>query len=445
MAFKLYEEWLVLYEKTKNEDLSSTQDIVDAVNNFAKRIKIEKKKGVFEVWVYLEDRESQAPKINDIFKDAGFEIEQNMRSFSQSYPVTEFMMDGLMIRVIFKPLGGQQATTLNSTITELIPILLWKANYTGGPDSKTMLEACRKLDLSTVTWSTRADKEAAEKYLDIFEDSSLYEEKMQNAFGIFRWIQSQKPKNLIWSYRVKPVIPGGLVPDKRADIVVEDEDGYYGISLKAKTSGSAKIRKMSTTFFEVLRFFDNKYTEEAKTHAWNNVFSSMIQEYKNIFPDNKNVDIINQNNFWDLVGPKQIIHKQLDKIIEEMYKLDPKHLDEIGYYRLQSGAREILAKIIKEEPDRWIEFFKNKMGMENVFPVKVIVVIKDQATEMDEDTIENIAGVLDKRPVTVDIVKTNKKSIKVSYDDYVQTFEIRNNSGGNKTNVIYRMAIDQVG
>lgn len=101
--------------------------------------------------------------------------------------------------------------------------------------------------------------------------------------------------------------------------------------------------------------------------------------------------------------------------------------------------------MIEANPDKWVSFIKEKAGIGLVFPVKVVVAVKTTAKEIVEETEDNIAAILDKRPITVNKVSTNNKSLIVSYDKDKKTYEIRNNSGGNKTAVVYRMAIDEVG
>lgn len=443
MSLLSYKDFLNESSQKELDDKFDPADIIKSIETFAKQIKVEQKKSVFNVLVYLTDRDSQTAQVDNFLKTQGFEIEKVQTSKS-SAPVTEFELDGYLMRLIFKPIGGgQQMTTLNSTITELVPILLWKANYTGGPDPQSMLETCKSVDLSKITWAGGSDQKAAADYIEMFETSSLFGEKMENAFAIYKWLLSQNPTDLIWAYRTKPE----GVPDKsRADIVVRTKDDYFGVSVKAKSQSSSKVRKMSTTFFEALRFFGQKYVNEARSFAWNNVFSGMIQQYISENPDSEKVmKTITESNCWDLSGATQKIDKNLLTVIDYLYKKNPKAVDETGYYKLQEGARSIILSMIKNEPDNWVEFIKDKSGIKTVFPVKVVVALKTTATEILDDTEESIAAILDQTPVVGEIIASNKKGLNVMYGNKKYTYEVRNNSGGNKTAVVYRMPIDQVG
>jgi hypothetical protein len=301
----------VLNEGKVEDEKFNPEDIVKAVEKFAEKIKIDQKRNILEIWAYLKDRDSESVKIDNFLKDKGHDIQKVMRSSSGSAPATEFTLDGTLIRLVFKPVGGQQMTTLNSSITELIPILLWHANYTGAPDPLLMISACRSVNLSKVTWAAPSDSATAEKYLDMFQDSSLFNEKMENAYGIYQWLLGQNPKDLIWAYRAKPA-GYGIEAKSRADIVVITDKTAFGVSVKAKSSTSSKVRKMSSTFFEALRYFGGSYISDARIFAWNNVFSGMIQEYITDNPkEEEEMKKITVDNCWTLSERTQDINKSL--------------------------------------------------------------------------------------------------------------------------------------
>jgi hypothetical protein len=435
----------ILNEGKIEDEKFNPEDIVKAVEKFAEKIKIDQKRNILEIWAYLKDRDSETEKIDKFLKDNGHEIQKVMRASSGSTPATEFTLDGILIRLVFKPFGGQQMTTLNSTITELVPILLWHAGYNGSPDPIAMITACRSVNLSKVSWASPNDAATAEKYIDMFQDSSLFNEKMENAYGIYQWLLGQNPIDLIWAYRAKPA-GWGIEAKSRADIVVVTDKSAFGVSVKAKSSASSKVRKMSSTFFEALRYFGGSYIDDARIFAWNNVFSGMIQEYISDKPEDEDeMKKITVDNCWGLSDRTQDINKSLLKVIEYLYKKDAKKTDENGYYKLQAGARDILAKMIEAKPDTWVSFIKEKAGIGLVFPVTVVIAIKTTAKEIVEETEDNVSATLNKRPIVVKSITTNNKSILVSYKDDKKTYEIRNNSGGNKTAVAYRMAIDEVG
>jgi hypothetical protein len=434
----------ILNEGKSEDEKFNSQDIVDAIKKFTTKIKIEEKRNTFEIWTYLKDRDSQAGQINELLKKEGFEIDTVMRSSSGSFPATEFYLDGILIRIVFKPTGGQQMTTLNSTITELIPILLWKAGYSGPADPEAMIIACRTVNLSLVNWASKSDMAAAEKYLDMFEESPMYKEKMENAYGIYQWILSQSPKDLIWCYRVKPY----NVPAKsRADLYLEPSAGSpFGVSVKAKSTGSAKVRKMSSTFFELTSFYGEKWLDDVVKWGWDNVYSGLVNQYISEFPEDAAAKKITESNYWTKKGRAPQKNKDLLKIIDHYWKKDPKNLDQLGYYKIQSYVRDTIANMAKVQPDTWTAFIKDKTGIGSVFPVKVVEAFGSKAHEVHTDTEDSIAAVIESRPVTTESSKTSIKSFSVTYgSEGTYVYDVWNDGGGNKTAAFYDFRVAQIG
>ena len=421
------------------------KDIIEKVKNFSSRIKVEEKKNLLEIWVYLTDRDSQANKINQLLKSDGFDIEQVMRSTSKSFPATEFLLDGTTIRIVFKPVGGMQMTTLNSTITELVPILLWKAGYAGPANPDTMMVACRAVDFSTVTWAGPGDKETAEKYLDMFEESPAYKEKMENAYGIYQWILSQSPKNIIWCYRVKP---GNVPKNSRADIYLEPSQGApFGVSLKAKSTSGGKVRKMSSTFFELCKYYGGNWLNDVVKWGWENVYSGLVQQYISEFPDeSKNLEKINASNYWVMGSRAPQKNKDLQAVLDYYWKKDPKNLDQLGYYKIQVYVRDQISNMASSSPEIWSGFIREKTGIGSTFPVKVIEALKSSAKEVHDDSEDSIAAVISSRPITTEPSKTSIKAFSVTYGkEGVYVYDVWNDGGGNKTAAFYDFRIAQVG
>ena len=439
-----YKSW-VLNEGKEVDEKFDPQDIVDAVKKFASKVKIEEKINTFEIWAYLADRDSQAPQINEVLKKNGFAIEQVMRSSSGSYPATEFKLDGLLVRIVFKPTGGQQMTTLNSTITELVPILLWKAGYSGSADPNAMLTACQAVDLSSVTWASKSDKDSAAKYLDMFDDSPLFKEKMENAYGVYQWILTQTPKDLIWCYRVKPYD----VPAKsRADLYLEPTNGKpFGVSVKAKSGGGSKVRKMSSTFFELTKFYGGDWLNNAVKWGWDNIYSGLLQQYISEFPaEADKLGKINASNYWVMTGRAPQKNKDLLAVLDYYWKKDPKSLDQNGYYKMQGYIRDAISRMAETEPETWTAFIREKTGLGSAFPVKVIEASKSTAKEVHDDSEDSIAAVIEARPITAKSSSTALKSFSVTYGtEGTYNYDVWNDGGGNKTAAFYDFRFAHVG
>lgn len=433
----------VLNENASLDDKFDAKDVANAIEKMSKKISITEKKSTFEIWAYLDDRDSQSKKIDDVLKSNGFNI-QKVKRASSSTPVTEFMLDSLLIRVVYKPIGGQAATTLHSTITELVPILLWKANYSGSADPDTMMEVCRNVDLNSITWAVAKDAETAAKYLDEFDQAPLYKEKMENAYGIYQMLKEYNPTDLIWCYRVKPY---DIPAKSRADVYVESADSKpFGISVKAK-SGSSKVRKMSSTFFELESFVGGKYLDDLVKWGWSAVYSGILNQYIADGGQEEN-PAIDESNYWSKSGRSPVKNKQLVSILDEMWNKNKKAIDEAGYYKIQDEVRSAICKIINENPFLWEEFLKEKIGLKTVFPVKVIEAKGSTAKEIHDDTEESISATIAERPMVAETVKTNLKSFIVKFGDDKKNeflFDVWNDGGGNKTAAFYDFRIAQIG
>lgn len=435
----------ILNEGKANDEKFDPEGIVKKIKEFAVKIKTENKKNLFEIWAYLKDRDAQAPKINQVLVNNGFEIEQVMRSSSGSFPATEFTLDGKLIRVVFKPTGGQQMTTLNSTITELVPILLWKAAYTGPANPDTMLIACRTVDLSSITWVSNSDQEAAAKYLDMFDESPSYKVKMENAYGVYRWLLTQTPKDLIWCYRLKPYD----VPAKsRADIYLEPADGSpFGVSVKAKSSGSSKVRKMSSTFFEITKFYGGNWLNDTIKWGWDNVYSGLVQQYISEFPaEAETLKTLDASNYYVMGSRSPQKDKKILNVLQYYWGKDKKGLDELGYYKIQGYVRDTIANMAQQSPDVWSAFIREKTGLGSVFSVKVVEAVKDVAKEIHSDSEDSISAVIESRPITSSTSNNSLKSFSVKYGkEETYNYDVWNDSGGNKTAAFYDFRIAQVG
>ena len=133
-------------------------------------------------------------------------------------------------------------TTLNATITELVPCLMY---LNGIKDTKidTIYQKISKLNQSQQKcYLTTSEAKAGEDFIALMPDSSLYSMKMSNAIAINKFLldisKTQRVKNVWWTYRKKPA---GVPANSPADIVIEFMPSkFLGVSLKAGSSSSAE-------------------------------------------------------------------------------------------------------------------------------------------------------------------------------------------------------------
>ena len=181
--------------------------------------------------------------------------------------------DSATIRLLFKNTsGGMSETTLNSTITELVPAILFV-------DKKTELFVNYKkawnylVDHPNDKVYIGNDAKAGNDFIKKMPDSSKFKEKMTNAKGITKYLKKldseKKINNLYWGYRGKPI---GVNNKHKGDLFVEFVDGkLLGVSLKAGT-GKTEEPKLNT--------YVNAVLENLKAHHRINKLKKKI--YKKI-------------------------------------------------------------------------------------------------------------------------------------------------------------------
>ena len=131
--------------------------------------------------------------------------------------------------------GGMTETTLNSTITELVPCLAW-LNGLGQRNPEKLYEEVLGLpQQNQKCWVNAADRKAGVDFLEDMPKSSKFKEKMMNAVAITKYLEEmnskKKIKNVFWTYRAKPA---GVPANSPADIVIMFQDNtMLGVSLKA--------------------------------------------------------------------------------------------------------------------------------------------------------------------------------------------------------------------
>ncbi len=161
-------------------------------------------------------------------------VVQERKTSLSSENITEFTLGNFTVRLVYKPMsGGMTETTLNSTITELIPCIAF-------------LNGCKernpeKLYEKILTYPQKQacylgnDQKAGVDFIEDMPRSSKFMEKMKNAVAITKFLEDEDKKKKItkvfWTYRAKP---DGVPKNSPADIVLFFADGsILGVSLKA--------------------------------------------------------------------------------------------------------------------------------------------------------------------------------------------------------------------
>jgi len=302
-------------------------------------LSFEEKKSTKTVDVFFAraaDRATARKHVGNHFKSKKLPVIVKKTSLS-SEDITETTIGTTIVRVVYKPMsGGMTETTLNSTITELVPCLAFLNNIKER-DPQRLYERVLKLNNATQKcYVNQSDAKAGKDFLEQMPESSKYKEKMQNAIAITRYLEKLHAKktisNVYWTYRAKPT---GVPANSPADIAVFFSDGtILGVSLKAGGE-STKEPLLNTYVNKVYYHFEPTGT-------------------------------------------------QIKRLREDLYKTSyskipglDKHYDEAAW---RSKTYKVLDKFERDEPEKYEKFYdanlaviRNKLGYTMTKDVKTFI------------------------------------------------------------------------
>ncbi len=183
--------------------------------------------------VRSSDRETDRDEILRNLKQAG--ITANLGSAQSSVDPIDGIHDGMNFRIFVKPVaGGMAETTLNASITELFPCIAYETKYNPN-DVDGFHKYLMSVEISKLSCVGGKDREAAQETINKADTSSKFQDKMENAIGITRFIydnnKDKSIKSVFWGYRTKPT---GVPRNHPGDMFLIYNDGdILGVSLKA--------------------------------------------------------------------------------------------------------------------------------------------------------------------------------------------------------------------
>ena len=201
------------------------------------KLSFEQKKSTKVIAVYFvraSNRPDARRNIQNFLKSKKIDITEKKTSLS-SENITEFVIGTYTVRIVYKPMsGGMTETTLNSTITELVPCIAF-LNGCVERNPEKLYEKVLSYPQSQKCYVNKADQKAGIDFLEDMPKSSKFKEKMMNAVAITKYLEDmhskKKIKNVFWTYRAKPA---GVPANSPADIVILFQDmTMLGVSLKA--------------------------------------------------------------------------------------------------------------------------------------------------------------------------------------------------------------------
>ena len=190
-----------------------------------------------------------------------------------SMEVTNCKSGGMIYRFVYKPTkGGMSQTTLNASITELFPCIAFETGIKSS-QIKNVRDFYNKIiennskDLNC--YLNAKDAKAGREFIDKAE-TGKFEEKVQNAINILKWIEGVNKlhpiEKVFWGYRAKPQ---GVMNNHPGDIFLQFKNKkFLGVSLKAGGEKTAEP-KLNTYVRPIYEYYGklNEY-EKLKDKLW---------------------------------------------------------------------------------------------------------------------------------------------------------------------------------
>ena len=418
MRFKYF------YESVKNE---LNYDLFKSLfDSLFEKSKMKESSKSTETKLYSKNRTEARDKFVDALKKKNISFDEEITSIS-SVPVIKIKGDDKRIhKFIFKPIGGggTHETTLNASITELFPALMF-IHKIDSKDPQDVIERLSKLDLNkSSVFVSKQDVTAGLDTINRAKESKKFDEKFDNAIAIYNYLKDlnkeKKIANVWWAYRTKPV---GVSKNNPGDLIVKFTDGQMlGISLKAGTK-SSKEPQLNTFVVPVMNFFEDSL-EKLNKSLWSSVYSK-IKGYT--YEDFKK----KSQNF------KNALRDYEAKNATEYNKLYDKALIMI---------KDAVERDFKNK-DKFVAFVKDKILNDNDIPVKVIKAVGKTYHEVKDknvldDALPTITGIDVKQASTAkqDLYVIIKQA---NADDVIMKWSIRTNKpvGSNKLHQVPNLAV----
>lgn len=285
------------------------------------------------------DRNKVKTALESKFKRANY-IVSSSRS-GGSVGSTDIVFDNHTVKILYKPTsGGMSETTLNSTITELAPSL---AFMNGKKSFKNVNEFYKFLTKAAPggVYLNASDTKAGSQFIESMPTSSKFNEKMENALGILKFLWEKNSEipisQLYWGYRSKPE---GVPATHKGDIFIRFRNGkMLGVSLKA--GGEKTAEPQLNTY--VNKMFDDYGREKQKQALIKEVYNKIHSTLG--LPEN-----------WQDRSQKS---KSLDTIIKYKKKYPTKYED--LYDQMLEIIRANIIRNVNSDMNATIEYIKKQI------------------------------------------------------------------------------------
>lgn len=341
---------------------------------------------------------------------------------------TQVEFNNHKVKILYKPVsGGMSETTLNSTITELIPCIAFMAKKRIS-DPQKLYKFITSVDTKKYgVYVNDVDAKAAKNFIDSMPSSSKFIEKMENAVAITKYfydLHKDKPiKQLYWGYRAKPA---GVDTGHKGDVFAKFNDGeMLGISLKA---GGEKTSEPQLNTF-VNKFFNDMGYEGDKQNLIDTVYKQVHSQ-------------LNLPKDWNSRANKI---QSIEAISE--FKTNNPAKYESYYDKMLEICRSAVIEAVNKDTDRTLDYIKRNVikKSENVPLVVIKAYGKKYKQVTDEDKIGSFMPLIKSAQAKKSTTSKQNWEIHLKSNDktLIMNMSIRSNQPepGNKIAQGFNLAI----
>ena len=294
--------------------------------------------------VRSSDRETDRDEILRNLNQAG--IKASLGTSSSSVDPIDGIYQNRNFRIFVKPLsGGMGETTLNSSITELFPLIAFEKKY-NPKDIISFHQFLLGVDVSKLKCVGPKDIKAAEETINKADTSTKFKEKMANAIGVLKYIQQEdknkKIKSLFWGYRAKPA---GVPSKHPGDMFITYNDNkILGVSLKAGGKKTSEPQ-LNTYIGKVFDEFKDRNYGKLMSLAYKTVYSKIpgMPPERSFIRDRKTKDILRDFDKKNNAQYEKFYNDYLEIMRHGIVKLFNKNKDNTIKY--------IKTNILRDAPD----------------------------------------------------------------------------------------------
>ena len=283
--------------------------------------------------------------------------------------------------------GGMAETTLNSSITELFPAIAFDQGISTNLTEQNFYSQIAYARIGTGgVYKNATAQRAGRKTINDATNSSKFDEKVQAAQGIHKWLiheNERRPiKNVVWGYR-NNTKPNGVNPNHKGDIFlvfrnkIKGDPDILGVSIKAGATG-AKPPQFNSYVRAI--FNSNAF---GKLREYN---ALMRESYNAIYTGIPNIPAFNQYG------------KQTMTAVVGQFERTNKTLYEKLYDAQLEWLRSTMIDLINNNPveaKRWLieEVVKEQQGVPLIVIQSSGPNLNDVHEVNDEDVIKNCVSV----------------------------------------------------